>query len=187
MTTAGASDEMAKALRHWSRVTTSAGLRTSINLAAKHIEELDAELARFREAASTLARHEESKAAERAAASSNAWAWWSGSHRHPGWYPMHGAAELSLEEIDRNGYAAICAILSMNGIPAHPGDGTGMILNIIRSLALDRDRLARAAAERAEALVAQAEAIRTQAPPPACEETCDRSDCRIRGCLGGSP
>jgi hypothetical protein len=93
--TTGASDEMARALRHWGRTTTSAGLRATLNLAAKHIEELEAELARFREAADTLARH--------------------ASRPAPG-------------------YEAT-----------------------------------------------------TVAPAPACEETCRRSDCRDRGCLGGSP
>lgn len=75
--------------------------------------------------------------------------WWIAEGRHPGWYPLHNAPSLPVEEIQANGYKAICSILCMNGVHAHPGDGTGMVVNIIMALAKERDAAREAALDEA--------------------------------------
>jgi hypothetical protein len=73
----------------------------------------------------------------------HAYAWWEANG--PAWYGREAAAALTVERVNREGMQAVCAILTINGLSAWPGDGTGMILNIIRDQAAEIERLRREA------------------------------------------
>lgn len=123
---------------------------------AATLRALLAERDRLRTERDAYGRESEIHAATVRQAGADGHRWWHANGAR--WYG-EAAGRLSVKQINAEGCAAVCAILGMNGIPAWLGDGTGMVLNIIRDLAMARDAAAKAAADALPHLIETVESI----------------------------